>query len=103
MKVIATMTGTVLLEATTHEVNALAGKTLYQWSSYHERWELQPRLGTTFDVVKGIEQLHRNAQRLEEVERLKQQLRSLILQLELVEPFMMEPEPITAPEPSPTA
>jgi ribosomal protein L2 len=77
-----------LFEATPDEVNRLAGKTLYQWNSYHDRWELEARVGTEFNVREGIEQLHHNAERTAEVARLKQQLQSIILQLELIEPFM---------------
>ena len=87
MKIIAHGRDNVIIEASTQEVNLLAGKVLYQWSSYHERWEQQPYIGTTFNVVEGISQLHRNANRLAEVARLKQQLQCIITQLELVEPF----------------
>ena len=93
MKIIAHGRDNVIIEASTQEVNMLAGKVLYQWSSYHERWEQQPYIGTIFNVVEGISQLHRNANRLAEVKRLKQQLQCIILQLELIEPFMKEPEP----------
>ena len=71
----------------------LAGSNLYVWSTYYNKWEHSPKPGTTFDVVAGITQIHRNAERQNEVHRIKQQLQSLILQLELVEPFMKEPEP----------
>lgn len=92
MKIIAIGNKNVILEATTNEVNMLAGKNLYQWNSYNERWDYCPAPGTVFNIVEGITQLHRNEKRIEEVYRLKQQLQSIILQLELVEPFMKEPE-----------
>ncbi len=98
MKVIGNGRYAIILEATPDEINRLAGKTLYQWNSYHERWELEARVGTEFNVREGIEQLHRNAERIAEVARLKQQLQSIILQLELVEPFMKEPEVIAPKE-----
>lgn len=93
MKITAHGRYMVVLEATPQEVNLLAGKELYQWSSYNDRWNREPSPGTTFDIVAGITQLHRNAQRVEEVKRLKVQLQSIIVQLDLVEPFMKEPEP----------
>lgn len=93
MKIVAMGNGTVILEATTNEVNALAGKNLYQWNSYNERWDFAPKAGTTFSVVEGVSQLHRNAKRVEEVQRLKAHLKSIIDQLDLIEPFMKEPDP----------
>jgi hypothetical protein len=102
MKIIAIGNHNVILEATPQEVNMLAGKVLYDWSSYHERWNKSPAPGTVFNVVEGITQLHHNEKRIEEVQRLKQQLQSIILQLELVEPFMKEPEPAPQPEVEPT-
>jgi hypothetical protein len=98
MKVIGNGRYNVILEATPDEVNRLAGKTLYQWNSYHDRWELESRVGTEFNVREGIEQLHHNAERTAEVARLKQQLQSIILQLELIEPFMKEPEVVASKE-----
>lgn len=92
MRIIAIGNKNVILEATTNEVNMLAGKTLYQWDNYREAWDRCPAPGTVFNVVEGITQLHRNEKRIEEVYRLKQQLQSIILQLELIEPFMKEPE-----------
>ena len=96
MKIIGHGRYTVIMEASVDEVNMLAGKTLYEWSSYYDRWTLQPSVGTAFNVRDGISQIHRNEQRVAEVARLKQQLQSIILQLELVEPFMKEPEPSPA-------
>lgn len=93
MKIIATGNDNVILQATTQEVNMLAGTELYRWSNYNRIYDKQPNIGTVFNVVEGISQLHRNTKRIEEVHRLKQQLQSMILQLELVEPFMKEPEP----------
>lgn len=93
MRIIANGNDNVIIEASPHEVNMLAGKNLYEWSSYYDKWNSCPRPGTTFDVVAGISQLHHNSKRTEEVNRLKKQLQSIILQLELVEPFMKEPEP----------
>ena len=96
MKIIGHGRYNVILEASVEEINMLAGTILYEWSSYHERWDKQPSVGTAFNVRAGIEQLHRNSQRVAEVARLKQQLQSIILQLELVEPFMQEPAPSPA-------
>ena len=93
MKIIALGNSNVILEASVQEVNMLAGKTLYEWNSYRESWDKAPAPGTVFNVVEGITQLHHNAQRAEEIVRLKRQLQSIILQLELIEPFMKEPEP----------
>ena len=91
MKIIALGNRNVILEASVQEVNMLAGKTLYEWNSYRESWDKAPAPGTVFNVVEGITQLHHNAQRAEEIVRLKRQLQSIILQLELIEPFMKEP------------
>ena len=93
MKIIGHGRDNVIIEASTQEVNMLAGKTLYEWNNYRESWDKSPAPGTVFNVVEGITQLHHNAQRAEEIVRLKRQLQSIILQLELVEPFMKEPEP----------
>lgn len=93
MKIIAIGNKTVILEAHVSEVNALAGKVLYDWSSYKDCWNRAPAPGTVFNVLEGIAQLHRNENRVGEIQKIKQQLQSLILQLELIEPFMKEPEP----------
>jgi hypothetical protein len=93
VKIIAQGNNSVIIDATPQEVNMLAGKNLYVWNGYYERWDTVPKPGTTFNVVAGITQLHRNAERSMEVYRIKKQLESLILQLELVEPFMKEPDP----------
>jgi len=93
MKIIAIGNKNVILEATVREVNMLAGKVLYDWSNYHNRWLKYTAPGTIFNVIDGISQLHRNAKRVEEIQHLKQQLQSIILQLDLVEPFMKEPDP----------
>lgn len=98
MKIIAIGNKNVILEATIQEVNALAGKQLYQWNNYRDAWDHAPSPGTVFNVIDGISQLHRNEQRTNEVIRLKQQLQSIILQLELIEPFMKEPEPVVPTE-----
>jgi hypothetical protein len=91
MKIIALGNRNVIMEANVQEVNMLAGKTLYEWNSYRESWDKAPAPGTVFNVVEGITQLHHNTQRAEEIVRLKRQLQSIILQLELIEPFMKEP------------
>ena len=100
MKIIALGNRNVILEASAQEVNMLAGKTLYEWNSYRDSWDKSPAPGTTFNVVEGITQLHHNAQRAEEIVRLKRQLQCIITQLELVEPFMKEPEPLPPVEPT---
>ena len=98
MKIIGIGNDNVILQATTQEVNMLSGGELYRWNNWSRAYDKQPNIGTVFNVVEGISQLHRNAKRTEEVQRLKAQLQSIILQLELVEPFMKEPEPAPQPE-----
>jgi hypothetical protein len=93
MKIIAKSgTRSYILEATSQEINFLAGRGLCQGKFGDER-ELPYLLGTTFNIVKAFEQIHRNNQRKSEVESLRATLKAILVGLDMIEPLIEEPNP----------
>jgi hypothetical protein len=91
MRVIAHTPDGVLLSATHTEINQLAGRDLSHWIAYPKSEWKAPLVGTTFDVDAAFKQIHRNAQRVKDIENIKTNLQGVIAHLELVNPFLQEP------------
>ena len=93
MKVIAkTAFRTFLVEASVEELDALAGVKVGSddYHGYQNHREIV--LGTTFNICEAWRRLHRDAQRKNDVEIVRQQLQALILGLNIIGPLIEEPE-----------
>ena len=97
MKVIAKSgTNTFLLEATWQEIDFLAGRQIgFGPEGYHDRGIY---FGTTFDITKAFQQIHRNDQRKQEINVVRKTLEGIINSLDIIGPFIEEPK-IETPEP----
>ena len=92
MKIIAKSgTRSYILEATSREIDFLAGRELCQ-GRYGDERELPYLLGSTFNIVKAFEQIHRNDQRKQEIEMVRKTLEGVINSLDIIEPFIEEPK-----------
>ena len=92
MKIIAKSgTRSYILEATSREIDFLAGREICQ-GKYGEERELPYLLGSTFNIVKAFEQIHRNNQRKSEVESLRATLKAILVGLDMIEPLIEEPK-----------
>jgi len=81
-----------LLEATSEEIDKLAGRSVCQ-GSYHDERQIEYVLGTEFKVIDAFDQIHRNERRLAQVQNLRDTLSSMLTGLEMAEPFIEEPKP----------
>jgi hypothetical protein len=92
MKIIATIDGgTFIAELSVQEIDFLAGKTIGDKGYYDHNRTI--RSGTTFNIVKAFEQIHRNNNRRHQIENVKQTLKMLLIGLEMVDPLIEEPKP----------
>jgi hypothetical protein len=92
MKIIAkSATRTYLLEATSEEIDFLAGYNLCR-NSYGQENESPYVIGQKFNIVKAFEQIHRNNQRKRQVESLRATLNAMLVGLDMIEPLIEEPK-----------
>jgi hypothetical protein len=80
-----------LLEATSEEIDKLAGRSICQ-GSYHDERQLEYVIGTEFKVIEAFDQIHRNETRLAQVKNLRDTLNAMLTGLEMAEPFIKEPK-----------
>jgi len=93
MKIIGTIgDGNFLVEATFREIDYLAGRTVGSKQGYYES-DRKITSGTTFNIVKAFEQIHRNDRRKSEVESLRATLKAILVGLDMIEPLIEEPKP----------
>lgn len=98
MKVIArSAVDKYLVEATIYELGSLANRKIVDREhdpdgSYQSSSRDCIRVGTEFNINDAWQQIHRNDQRKKEVATVRQQLTAIITQLDMVEPFLVEPE-----------
>ena len=91
MKIVGTIdTDKFLAEVTVEELDRLAGKKLGTEGNYS--WQRIISTGTTFDIVKAFDQIHRNNQRKQEIEVVRKTLEGVINSLDIIEPFIEEPK-----------
>ena len=94
MKVIAkTGDGSFLLEATTQEIDYLAGKTIGHRNDSFYTCKREIPTGTTFNIVKAFEQIHCNERRRGQLHTLRQTLQLMLSGLEMIDPLIDEPKP----------
>jgi hypothetical protein len=85
---------TFLAEISAQEIDYLAGKTVGKnQGGYYNNDEREIPIGTTFNIVKAFEQIHRNDQRKREVESLRATLNAMLVGLDMIGPLIEEPKP----------
>ena len=92
MKIVATVDQNVFLaEIRTDEIDLLAGKKVGNTCTegYYNHYRAIPP-GTTFNIVKAFDQIHRNNERKNQVNTLKQTLNMMLVGLEMVDPIIEE-------------
>jgi hypothetical protein len=98
MKIIAKSSSkTYLIEATSDEVDKLAGRQVC-CGQYGDQRQLEYVLGTKFNITEAFAQIHRNERRRAEVKYLRDTLSAMLVGLDMVEPLIEEPSTET-PEP----
>ena len=96
MKVVAQTGGkTFLVSCTAEELDALAGGKIGTEYGCYERRDC---LNVEFKVCSAWNRLNRDDRRLSEVKAVRKQLLNIIEGLDIIEPFIEEPE-IETPEP----
>jgi hypothetical protein len=97
MKIIAKSgTRTYLLQASSDEIDLLAGRKICRGDYGDERCE-EYILGVTFDITKAFSQIHRNDRRKQEIETVRKTLEGVINSLDIIEPYIEEPKPQEEP------
>ena len=92
MKIIATVgDGNFLAELDYQEIDYLAGRTVGSKGQYYS-YDRTIKTGTTFNIVKAFEQIHRNNQRKGEIETVKKTLQAVLAGLEMVDSLIEEPK-----------
>lgn len=92
MKIIATVgDGSFIAELSYQEIDYLAGKKIGDATGYYSS-DRKIRSGTTFNIVKAFEQIHRNDRRKNEVESLRATLKAILAGLDMIEPLIEEPK-----------
>ena len=92
MKIIATVNSrNFIAELSISEIDYLAGKKIGDDKGYYGN-ERSVTTGTTFNIVKAFEQIHRNNQRKREVESLRATLNAMLVGLDMIEPLIEEPK-----------
>jgi hypothetical protein len=92
MKIIATVgDGSFIAELSYQEIDYLAGKKIGDATGYYSS-DRKIRSGTTFNIVKAFEQIHRNDRRKNEVESLRATLKAILVGLDMIEPLIEEPK-----------
>jgi hypothetical protein len=92
MKIIAkSSTRTYLLEATSEEVDKLAGRNVCR-GKYGDEKELCYVIGTEFNIIEAFDQIHRNDNRRAQVENVRQTLNAILVGLDMIKPLIEEPK-----------
>ena len=73
------------------EIDYLAGRKIGSDKDYYGN-EREISAGTTFDIVAGFGQIHRNERRLQDVETLRKGLQGMLAGLDMMTPFIEEPK-----------
>jgi hypothetical protein len=98
MKIIATVgSGNFIAELDYREIDFLAGKQIGSNEGYYAH-ERKISTGTTFNITKAFEQIHRNDIRKGQVDTLRQTLELMLKGLDMVEPLIEEPKTEEQPE-----
>jgi hypothetical protein len=93
LKIIASIDGSKFLaELTVGEIEYLAGRKIGADRGFYGT-ERTITSGTTFNIVKAFDQIHRNEQRKREVETVRATLMGIVNTLDLIGPFIEEPKP----------
>jgi hypothetical protein len=93
MKIIGTIDSqNFLAEISAQEIDFLAGKRIGTIEGRYDRIRAIST-GTTFNIVKAFDQIHRNNQRKSEVESLRATLKAILVGLDMIEPLIEEPNP----------
>ncbi len=89
MKIIAKSSERVyLLEASSDVIDSLAGRLICRRSDYnHEQRERRSVVGTEFAIVPAFQQIHRNSERKEQIERLREIRRTYIPRAGMLKQF----------------
>jgi hypothetical protein len=92
MKIIAkSSTRSYLLEATSEEVDKLAGRNVCR-GNYGDEKDILYVLGTEFNIIEAFAQIHRNDNRRAQVENVRQTLNAMLVGLDMIEPLIEEPK-----------
>ena len=93
MKIIAKSgTRSYILEASSQEVDFLAGREICQ-GIYGEEKDTYYVLGVKFNIIPAFDQIHRNYMRKGQVESLRATLKAILVGLDMIEPLIEEPKP----------
>lgn len=96
MKIIANIDNRrFIAELSTQEIDFLAGKKIGSESGYYST-ERNISAGTTFNIVKAFDQIHRNKQRKGEIDVVRKTLEGVINSLDIIDRFIEEP-PVEPP------
>jgi hypothetical protein len=91
MKIVASISSTVFLaEITVKEIEFLAGKQVGYTGNYW--YDRNIPVGTTFDIVKAFEQIHRSDNRRKEIESVRKTLEGVLNSLDIIDRFIDEPK-----------
>lgn len=92
MKIIGTIDSrTVIAELSVKEIDFLAGRMIGEEVGYYGN-ERKITAGTTFDIVKAFDQIHRNDRRKQEIQTVLKTLEGVLNSLDIIEPFIEEPK-----------
>ena len=92
MKIIGTINSQdFLAEISAQEIDFLAGKRIGTIEGRYDHIRAIPT-GTTFNIVKAFDQIHRNDRRKNEVESLRATLKAILVGLDMIEPLIEEPK-----------
>lgn len=92
MKIIAKSgTRKYLLEATSDEVDALAGRAICR-GQYNEERHIEYVIGTNFNITEAFVQIHRNDRRRAQVTNVRETLTAMLTGLDMIEPLIEEPK-----------
>ena len=92
MKIIATVDNRKFIaELSLEEIDYLAGKKIGEDKGYYGN-ERTITSGTTFNITKAFDQIYRNGQRKREIETVRKTLEGVINSLDIIEPFIEEPQ-----------
>ena len=92
MKIIAAKDEyTFIAELSVQEIDFLAGKKIGEQIGYYNGRKIAS--GTTFNIVKAFEQIHRNDNRKEQVAQIRQMLKAMVIGLDMADPLIEEPVP----------
>lgn len=93
MKVIGRVGATdYLVQASIEEIAVLADKKITHPEEINWIRIEAVKVGTSFDVKSAFHQIHRNDSRKRDVEMVRQSLKGILANLDMLEPFLDEPE-----------